>query len=43
MAKVRELGWEQGNVRGTNCIRLLGSDGIERIAAINFKSFIKLR
>jgi hypothetical protein len=39
--KVKELGWEQEDVRGANFVRLTGSDGVVRIAMIDFESMVK--
>ena len=42
IAKVEEFGWKQEDLRGNNCIRLVGRDGVERIAMIDFESMVKM-
>jgi hypothetical protein len=42
MEKVKELGWEQEDVRGANFVRLTGLDGVARIAMIDFESVVKM-
>jgi hypothetical protein len=40
IAKVKALGWEQEDHRGTNFVRLVDQDGIKRIAMIDFESLV---
>jgi hypothetical protein len=40
IAKVRALGWEQEDHRGTNFVRLVDQDGEKRIAMIDFESLV---
>jgi hypothetical protein len=39
--KLDGLGWRQTDIQGTNFIWLLGGDGIECIAVIDFESMAK--
>lgn len=41
LSKLGSLGWSQSDIRGTNFMRLLGGDDIERIALIDFESMVK--